>query len=205
MFWVEIKSLTSMRFVATFQRTELGRLHSWSSTVIVYRRNDIKAQICVCLIAVGRFKPHLWQAYFGTSCFCYYNTNFNVQRFCFFLHTYGLLIYICTWRETKECPKVGWLCFLYHISIQYIHILGEGNLIFCYAGSWENYIGLDSWQNDNNNEIINNNKIISFRIDTSKNENFDDQVTYETDCISVPRHSAISSAQNFCFLCFTVT
>ena len=154
-----------------------------------------------------KIQTHLWQAYFGTLCFCYYYTNFIVQRFCFFLHTYGLLIYICTWRVTEECPKVDWLCFLYHIFIQYIYILGEGNLIFCYAGSWENYIGLDSWQNNNNNnQIINNNKIISFRVSTSKNENIDDQVTYETDCISVPRNSAISSAQNFCFfMCFTVT
>ena len=54
--------------------------------------------------------------------------------------------------------------------------------------------------------------ILSIRVSTSKNENIDHQdketstmiskqVTYETDKISLPCDSTLSSALNFCFLC----
>ena len=77
----------------------------------------------------------------------------------------------------------------WHLSID---ALGKGNLIFCCAGSQENF-----W------------------VGTSKNKNIDHgaketcaimstQVTYENDHISLLQDSTISSALNFSFMYFIV-
>ena len=45
--------------------------------------------------------------------------------------------------------------------------------------------------------------ILRFRVGTSKNKNIDYRVNaYETEHVSVLRHSTMSSALNFSFLCF---
>ena len=45
--------------------------------------------------------------------------------------------------------------------------------------------------------------ILRFRVGTSKNKNIDYRVNaYETEYVSVLRHSTMSSALNFSFLCF---
>ena len=87
-------------------------------------------------------------------------------------HQYNLVSIMHRFRQCISCFCIVWTkYFVTHI----FNILVEGNLIFCFMGSWENYfgsVGRRSNNNNNNNDNNNNNNIIiiirSVRVNTSK-------------------------------------
>ena len=75
-------------------------------------------------------------------------------------HQYNLVSIMHRFRQCISCFCIVWTkYFVTHI----FNILVEGNLIFCFMGSWENYfgsVGRRSNNNNNNNDNNNNNNNI---------------------------------------------